>query len=154
MRAIANILSGGALLILATGASAQEWVPTKPVWDQASRVTCKETSRYVCIRAKQCKAITGHANFKIDFSRNRVVLADGSGWDIKGRAFKIYPRSAPTNPVMSLLLEDGRLFKFIYKPKGPNGPYDLEARMLGHESLVSEIEVSEIEVLEFTCSKS
>lgn len=150
MRAIAKTISGIAPLILSTGAFAQDWVPTKPVWDQADRVTCRETHRYTCIPAGQCSINTGRANFKFDFSRNELVFADGAArYAIEGRVFKTYPSVAPNSPAMSLLLGDGRLFKFVYKAKGPKGPYDLEARMLGHDSIGPEVEV-----FEFTCSRS
>lgn len=146
MRAIAKTISGIAPLILSTGAFAQDWVPTKPVWDQADRVTCKETFRYFCKPAGQwqCSARTGQANFKIDFRRNKVAWDDTTaGWDIKGRAF----RTHLANPTMSLLLSDGRLFKFLYKAKDKNGPYDLEARLLGYEDPGPE-------VTDFTCSRA
>ena len=150
MRAIAKILGGVALMVLSTDAFAQDWVPTKPVWDQADRVACRETRRYTCKAAGQCSINTGRANFKFDFARDRVAFDDTSaGWVIKGRAFQTYPLTAPNTPAMSLLLSDGRLFKFVYKAKGPKGPFDLEARMLGHGSTGPEIEV-----FEFTCSRS
>ncbi|MBL0899355.1 MAG: hypothetical protein IBJ17_11750 [Reyranella sp.] len=150
MRAIAKILGGVAPLILSTGAFAQDWTPTKPVWDQADRLTCKETFRYYCKPTGQwqCLSRTGRANFRIDFRRNKVAWDDtAAGWDIKGRAFKAYPLMSPDKPAMSLLLSDGRLFKFLYKAKDQKGPYDLEARLLGYEDPGPE-------VTDFTCSRS
>lgn len=110
-------------------------------------MTCKATFRYICTLKGGCSVNIGRANFKIDFRRNKVAWDDtAAGWDIKGRAFQAYPLGSPTNPAMSLLLSDGRAFKFLYKAKGPNGPFDLEARMLGEGS-------TSVEVFEFTCSR-
>jgi len=148
MRAIARILGGVAPLLLSTGAFAQDWVPTKPVWDQAERVSCRETFRYICTLKDDCLVNTGRANFKIDFRRSKVAYDDtGGAWDIKGRAFQAYPLMSPTNPAMSILLSDGRAFRFLYKAKGPNGSFDLEARMLGGGD-------TSVVVFEFSCQRS
>lgn len=146
MHAAAKILGGVALLILSTETFAQDWVPTKPVWDQAVHVTCKETLRYTCTLERGCSRSTGRANFKIDFRRNTVTPGGpGGAWDIKGRTFKAYPLGL--HPAMSILLSDGRAFRFLYKAKGPNGPFDLEGRMLGEGD-------TSVEVFEFSCQRS
>ena len=148
MQAIARILGGLAFLILPTETFAQDWVPTKPVWDQAVHVTCKEALRYTCTLERGCSRSTGRDNFKIDFRRDKVTPGGpGGAWDIRGRAFQTYPLGSPTEPAMSILLSDGRAFRFLYKAKGPNGPFDLEARMLGQGD-------TSVEVFEFSCQRS
>ncbi len=147
MQAIAMMLAGIAFLILPTEAFAEDWVPTKPVWDQAVRVTCRETFRYTCVPKGGCSVSTGGANFRIDFRRDKVTPGgQGGSWDIKGRAFQTYSLGSPTNPAMSILLSDGRAFRFLYKAKGPNGPFDLEGRMLGEGD-------TSVEVFEFSCQR-
>jgi hypothetical protein len=139
-----------ALLLASTDALGQEWVPTKPVWKQASQVICREHRRYACAPAGSCFVNTGRAVFTVDFGRNEVSFANGtSRFPIEGRAFRIYPNVLPNHPVMSLLMGDGRLFKFIYVARTRGGPFDLHARILGHSQIAPEIEVFEL-----TCARS
>lgn len=138
-----------ALLLASTNSFAQEWVTSKPVWEQASRVTCVEHRRYGCVPAGRCAIDTGHAVFTFDFGRKEVSYADGKArLAIEGRVFRTYPTVFPNDPAMSILLGDGRLFKFVYVAR-QGGSFDLHARILGHSVIAPEIEVFEL-----TCARS
>jgi len=137
-------------LLVARAASAQDWNPTEPVWAQADKVTCTETGRYGCEIGKQCGSGKGTAKFVFSFDEKRVsFVGTGLGQTIAGQVFTYY--EAIKTEAMSLLLADGRLFKFSYRPILGTQSRELVGYAIGHNRRG---EADEINIIVFTCVKS
>jgi hypothetical protein len=141
-----------ALVMPTDVALAQEWDASRPVWDQTKQMTCRETRRYACTLGGQCGSSMGEAMPRFNFERDRVAFAaTGAGDRIAGKVFKAFPNLGKTETSMSILLADGRLFRFVYKTKAGSEDLDVVGFLIGH-SRPSGPDV--ITTIAFDCAKS
>jgi hypothetical protein len=139
-----------AVFLLSHSAFAQAWNPTQPVWAQAAKVTCTETSRYGCEIGKQCRSGKGIAKFVFSFDEKRVSFAgSGRGQPIAGQVFTYY--EAIKTETMSLLLGDGRLFSFSYRQAPGSQNNEVVGYAIGHNRRG---EADDIDTIVFACTKS
>ena len=126
-----------ALLALASvpiDAAAQSWDVSKAPWDQTKQLRCDYLDRQTCeLDGGTCKPLPASiSHLTIDFTTNRMILvANGPRLTIRGRAF--YPLPFTGNPIMSLLLSDGRMFKFRYGSEPERA--SLSAAMVGYSAV-------------------
>jgi hypothetical protein len=122
-----------ALLVQPQATFAQQWDASRPVWDQTKQMTCRETRRYACTLGTQCGSSVGEAMPRFNFDRDRVAFAaTGAGDRIVGKVFKTYPGLGKSDTLMSVLLADGRLFKFYYKQREGSEAFDVVGLLIGH----------------------
>jgi hypothetical protein len=75
----------------------------------------------------------GEAAPRFNFERDRVAFAaTGAGDRIVDKIFKTYPAPGKADTLMSILLADGRLFKFTYRQREGSQEFDVVGLLIGH----------------------
>lgn len=87
-----------------------EWIKSKPVWEQTEQLVCKATRQGTCLSfLEQCRVESGKSMWKFNFSANELVYY---GIDFKERLVSKHFRSEFQH--MNVQLESGRLMTFRY----------------------------------------